>query len=186
MSKSGLFAHFGSKQKLQLATIERAKEIFDQAVLQPAGETTVGTERLWRLCDVWLWHLEDRVFPSGYFFTGAFLEYGPRQGPLASSLQQIAMIWMKSIERSVQQAQDKKELRSEPSAERMAFELNAMLVGAYWARLAGYGDAYSTARVTILSRLRSGATHRIPSDAFKSVNTWRRYLRAHVKRSSGK
>src|SRR5436190_22874103 len=71
MSKSGLFAHFGSKRKLQLATIERAKGIFDNAVLAPMEGSTNGVVQLWSLCDLWIGHLEASVFPSGYFFTGA-------------------------------------------------------------------------------------------------------------------
>jgi hypothetical protein len=65
MSKSGLFAHFGSKLKLQLATVERAQAIFEQAVLQPGEKNMSGIVRLWSLCDLWLKHLEGRVFPSG-------------------------------------------------------------------------------------------------------------------------
>src|SRR5579863_2130577 len=61
MSKSGLFAHFGSKQKLQLATIERAKQIFENAVLEPVEGSTKGILRLWSLCDLWIKHLEANV-----------------------------------------------------------------------------------------------------------------------------
>jgi AcrR family transcriptional regulator len=186
MSKSGLFAHFGSKEKLQLATIEQAKQIFDRQVLQPAEESTGGIEQLWSLCDFWLKHLEDGLFPSGYFFTGAFLEYGQRKGPLANRLQEQAKGWMKAIQRSVQQAQSRKELNKEPSAERMAFELNAMLVGAYWSHSAGNWDAYSEARFVIFGKLQNWATNKIRSRALRSVNIWLAYLRARAKRTSGK
>ena len=97
MSKSGLFAHFGSKRKLQLATIERAKGIFDNAVLTPMEGSTNGVVRLWSLCDLWIGHLEASVFPSGYFFTGAFMEYGEHAGPLAGSLRTVIKTWLKSL-----------------------------------------------------------------------------------------
>jgi AcrR family transcriptional regulator len=186
MSKSGLFAHFGSKEKLQLATLEQAKQIFDRQVLQPVEESTGGIERLWSLCDLWLKHLENGLFPSGYFFTGAFLEYGQRKGPLANRLQEQAKGWMKAIQRSIQQAQRRKELNKEPSAERMAFELNAMLVGAYWSHSSGNWDAYSEARFIVFGKLQDWATDKIKARALRSVNTWLKYLKARAKRTSGK
>jgi len=80
MSKSGLFAHFGSKRKLQLATIERAHEIFEKRVLTPLVERgPKGIFRIWILCDLWSKHLETRLFPSGYFFTGAFMSPDSQQ-----------------------------------------------------------------------------------------------------------
>src|SRR5207244_4002953 len=80
MSKSGLFAHFHSKQALELATVEMAREVFADAVLRPAQGSRGGIERLWNLCDLWLQHIERRVFPGGFFFTGAFFEYAHRPG----------------------------------------------------------------------------------------------------------
>src|SRR5438105_8711603 len=58
MSKSGLFAHFGSKQSLALATIDRASEIFREEVILPVQDNKEGLERLWNLCDLWLEHME--------------------------------------------------------------------------------------------------------------------------------
>ena len=181
MSKSGLFAHFGSKQKLQLATIEQANGIFDQEVIAPAQETAKGVARLWTLCDLWIGHLEGRLFPSGYFFTGAFFEYGDRNGPLASRLGAVTKAWLQSLKQSVQQAQHIGELKSEPESAEMALELNTILVGAYWAHLAELGDPYSAARIAIVSRLRNWATEKIPSRAFESVRAWKSYLRARAK-----
>src|ERR1700690_560651 len=87
MSKSGLFAHFGSKQKMQLATIARAAGIFDEQVIEASERRSKeGIARLWRLCELWITHLDAGVLPSGYFFTGAFFEYAERRGPLANSL----------------------------------------------------------------------------------------------------
>ena len=179
MSKSGLFAHFGSKQKLQLTTVAVAKAIFENEVLDPV-EGIKGIVRVWTLCDLWLRHLEDRAFPSGYFFTGVFMEYGERPGSLTASLRGVIKTWLKSLEQSIRQAQDMEELQSKPDAEAMAFELNALLVGAYWAHLAGSGSAYSAARLAVVSRLRNWATDRIPSRVLKSLGAWKRYLRTRA------
>src|SRR4051812_13335396 len=68
MSKSGLFAHFGSKEELQLATVEKAQEVYEADVIKPAIEAAEGLERLEALCERFLSHVEREVFPGGCFF----------------------------------------------------------------------------------------------------------------------
>ena len=84
MSKSGLYAHFKSKEELQLATIERADEIFAREVLDRARAHPEGLPRLWALADEFLSHIERDVFPGGCFFAavGGGVQHapGPRQG----------------------------------------------------------------------------------------------------------
>src|SRR5215813_5425076 len=70
MSKSGLYAHFGSKEELQLATIETAQEIFDREVTTPGMAAPKG-EQLYAMCDAFLSHVEREVFPGGCFFASA-------------------------------------------------------------------------------------------------------------------
>src|SRR5947208_12442294 len=65
MSKSGLYAHFKSKEELELATIETAAEVFDRDVLGPASESPGGLKRVLALSEAFLQHLEKRVFPGG-------------------------------------------------------------------------------------------------------------------------
>src|ERR1700687_4485348 len=90
MSKSGLFVHFGSKEKLEMAVVERAYDIFNGRILLPAEEeVTPGIERVWTLCNLWLEFIEDRMLPGGYFFTGAFLERAPQDGDIARRVRQI-------------------------------------------------------------------------------------------------
>ena len=60
MSKSGLFVHFGSKEKLEMAVVERAYDIFNGRILLPAEEVTPGIERVWTLCNLWLEFIEDQ------------------------------------------------------------------------------------------------------------------------------
>ena len=76
MSKSGLYAHFGSKEQLQLATIDAALEIFDADVVEPAQSAAGPRERLSNLYDRFLDHVERRVFPGDCFFASAESELG--------------------------------------------------------------------------------------------------------------
>src|SRR6266852_4205596 len=95
MSKSGLFVHFGSKEKLEMAVVERAYDIFNGRILLPAEEeVTPGIERVWVLCDLWLEFVENRVLRGGYFFTGAFWERAPQDGAIARRIRQIIEEWL--------------------------------------------------------------------------------------------
>ena len=88
MSKSGLYAHFKSKEELQLATIERADEIFAREVLDRARARPEGLPRLWALADEFLSHIERDVFPGGCFFAAVAAEFAQAQaaGDLPESL----------------------------------------------------------------------------------------------------
>src|SRR5689334_23789123 len=85
MSKSGLFAHFGSKEELQLATIERANEIFDESVLEPAAASS-GLERLRALAEGYLRYIELDTFPGGCFFASVLAEVDMHPGPVRDRL----------------------------------------------------------------------------------------------------
>ena len=76
MSKSGLYAHFGSKEELQLATIEAAREIFIREVMAPAFDVPDGLDRLLAVCNGFLSHVERLVFPGGCFFSAAAADVG--------------------------------------------------------------------------------------------------------------
>jgi AcrR family transcriptional regulator len=75
MSKSGLFAHFGFKEELQLATVEHAREIFLTEVIEPALKLPQGIDRLRALCEAWVSYVERAVFPGGCFFSTTTPEF---------------------------------------------------------------------------------------------------------------
>lgn len=79
ISKSGLYAHFGSKQELQLATVDEAERILDAEVVQPALAAQPGLAQLVAVCEEFLDYLRRRVFPGGCFFAAAALEMAPAQ-----------------------------------------------------------------------------------------------------------
>ena len=82
ISKSGLYAHFGSKQELQLATVEEAGRIFAEEVVQPALAAPAGLAQLVAVCEAFFDYLQRRTFPGGCFFAAAALEMGTRPGPV--------------------------------------------------------------------------------------------------------
>jgi AcrR family transcriptional regulator len=87
MSKSGLFVHFGSKENLETAVVERASVLFFDHVLIPTEEEGLeGIERVWALCDLWLKFVENRVFPGAYFFSGAYLQCAGLSGSIPDRL----------------------------------------------------------------------------------------------------
>jgi AcrR family transcriptional regulator len=86
MSKSGLYAHFGSKQELQLATVEEAGRNFTDEVIRPALAAPAGRAQLEAVCEAFFEHLQRRTFPGGCFFAGAVLEMGTRPGPVKEAV----------------------------------------------------------------------------------------------------
>src|SRR6478752_5942384 len=82
MSKSGLYAHFGSKEELQLATVAEAERILTDEVIQPALAAEPGLAQLAAVCEAFFSYVERRVFPGGCFFAATALEMGTRAGPV--------------------------------------------------------------------------------------------------------
>ena len=80
MSKSGLFAHFGSKEELQLAAIEHARQMYVDQVILPGLAHSSGIATLYGLCDRYVALMERRVFPGGCFFAAAMAEFDARPG----------------------------------------------------------------------------------------------------------
>lgn len=159
MSKSGLFAHFGSKEELQLATIETARAVFIREVIGPAFEAERGLPRLWKLCDIWLAYVEGGVFRGGCFFAAAAAEFDSRPGPVRDLIAGIMKTWLGMLQRAVAEAQAAGQLDAEAAPVQLAFEFNALEMGANWAfQLHDDRQAFARARAAILARLRHLAT----------------------------
>ena len=130
MSKSGLYAHFGSKLDLQLATIESARETFIAEVLIPALSAPQGIRRLFAACEAFLSHVERQVFPGGCFFAAAAAEVGTRPGPVRDAVAAQQSDWIELLERLGRKALQLRELEPDVDPTQLAFELNAVLVAA--------------------------------------------------------
>ena len=153
MSKSGLFAHFGSKEELQLATIATARELFRETVLRPAFAVTPGVARLLALCQAWLDYGDRRLFRGGCFFAAATLEFDGRPGAVRDRLTQEMHDWLKLLARLIQQAQTQGELSTAIAPEQLAFELHALFWGANWLLQLDDGTALPKAKTAIYQRL---------------------------------
>ncbi len=159
MSKSGLFAHFGSKEDLQLATIETARTVFIREVILPAFEAERGVPRLWKLCDVWLSYVQGGVFSGGCFFAAAASEFDSRPGPVRDRIAGIMKEWLVTVRRAIVESQEAGQLNTDVDPTQLAFEFNSFELGANWAfKLYGDKQAFARARESILERLRRHST----------------------------
>ena len=125
MSKSGLFAHFGSKEELQLATVDHAAALFVAEVIDPARSAPRGLARIWALCDHMIGYSERQVFPGGCFFAATSFEYNNRPGPVRDRIESMIRSWLSYLEHAVEQAQEAGELDPNLSAREIAFQLDA-------------------------------------------------------------
>lgn len=159
MSKSGLFAHFGSKEDLQVATVEAARAIFIREVIKPAFESTQGLLRLWKLCDIWLSYVQSGVFRGGCFFAAAAAEFDSRPGQVRDRIAEIMKEWLSTLRSAIIEAQQAGQLDKDIDATQLAFEFNSLELGANWA-FQLYGDmrAFKRAREAIRERLSRFAT----------------------------
>jgi AcrR family transcriptional regulator len=125
MSKSGLFAHFGSKEELQLATVDHAAALFVAEVIAPARSAPRGLARVWALCDHMVDYTERQVFPGGCFFACTSFEFNNKPGPVRDRIEHMLRSWLSYLEHAVEQAQQSGELDPSLSAREVAFQLDA-------------------------------------------------------------
>lgn len=131
MSKSGLYAHFGSKQELQLATIEEAERVFDLEVIQPASAVAdPGLAQLVAVCDLFFEHLRRHTFPGGCFFASAMLEMGTRPGPVKERIALFQQRFVGLIFEFAQQAQEAGQIPAEEDLILLVFDLSGMILAA--------------------------------------------------------
>jgi AcrR family transcriptional regulator len=156
ISKSGLFAHFGSKEELQLATVDHAASLFREEVIAPARAAPKGVARVWALCDHMVDYAERQVFPGGCFFACTSAEFNNRPGPVRDRIVEMVGTWLSYLEHAVEQAQQAGELDQSLSAREIAFQLDSFAQAAN-AQYQMFRDAqvFDEARRAVRERLES-------------------------------
>ncbi|GAA3060093.1 TetR/AcrR family transcriptional regulator [Pseudonocardia yunnanensis] len=127
MSKSGLYAHFSSKEELQLAIITAAEDVFATQVVLPARKQPDALSRLTALCERFLSYVDQKVFPGGCFFASAGAELDTHPGPVRDALARSQSTWNDTVIEFVERAQEDGAIRPDEEASQLAFELNAFL-----------------------------------------------------------
>jgi AcrR family transcriptional regulator len=130
MSKSGLSAHFGSKQELQLATVTEAARIFDEEVVRPALAAPTGLGQLTAVCEAFFEHLERHIYPSGCFWASAILKISTPPGPVKDLVAAFQARFGDLIRGFAAAALARRELPAGEDPDRLAFELNGIMLAA--------------------------------------------------------
>jgi AcrR family transcriptional regulator len=156
MSKSGLYAHFGSKEELQLATVATAEEIFEAEVLAPARRVPAGRDGLIALADAFLDHLRNRVFPGGCFFDGAAAELHARGGPVRDRVAAFQAGWMALMRHHLALAREQGDLPADEDLDQVLFDVSAYLTMAH-SMFTFTGDERALDRAARAVRTRLGA-----------------------------
>jgi AcrR family transcriptional regulator len=154
MSKTGIFSHFGSKRELQLATVEAAKQVFLERVVQPALAQPRGALRLTAMLHHWLDYVEKIVFRGGCFFAAASAEFDSRPGAVRNQIAIHTKAWLVGLEDEIRFAATSGQFRSSVDAAQLAFELHSYVQEANWAfKLFHDKSAFERARRAIAQRI---------------------------------
>lgn len=159
VSKAGVFAHFGSKEQLQLATIRAAVGRFTDEVVAPALDAPDGLDRLVVLCERWLGYSQSGPFPGGCFFFNVAAEYDAKPGRVRDEIAAARRLWLDAYEAVISSAQRRGEVDVGLDPADLAFELDALGMAAnLHARLCDDPTAHDRARAAMFARLRAVAT----------------------------
>ncbi len=158
LSKSGVFALFGSKEELQLATVRAAQRIYLDVVVAPAMRLPPGLGRIWELCRLWMEYSRTRVFQGGCFFYAVGAEFDARPGRIRDVLASGDQAWHGTVLAELEAARVAGELHEDADVEQLAFELMSFLEYANAMSLLHGGEVpYDRARRSVLLLLRSEA-----------------------------
>ncbi|MFG1685475.1 TetR/AcrR family transcriptional regulator [Nonomuraea sp. NPDC049269] len=154
MSKSGVLGHFGSKEALQLAVLDRAGEVFRAEVWEPVVRIEPGMPRLRALCETWISYLERGVFPGGCFFVAAAHEFDGRAGAVRDAVEARFDTWRARLLKETRRAVAAGDLPGGIDADQLVFELIGLVMSLNHAlQLHGDRQAVTWARRAVRARL---------------------------------
>ena len=131
MSKSGVFAHFGSREELQISVINEYHARFEQEVFYPAMEVERGVARLRALFGNWMQRSSVEI-DSGCIYISGAVEFDERTGPVRDALAQSVMVWHSALRRSIEQAKERGELRADVDPDQILFEIHGLILALHY------------------------------------------------------
>jgi len=168
MSKSGVFAHFGSREELQISVIREYHARFEEEVFFPAMNEPRGVPRLRALFERWLRRVSVEV-DSGCIYISGAVEFDDRPGPVRDALAQMVLAWHAALSRAIRLAMEAGDLRTDTEPDQMLFELHGLILALHHdARFLRTPGALERARAgfeRVLSHYRTAASADLPSAA---------------------
>lgn len=159
MSKSGLFAHFGSKEDLQIETVRRARDVFIAKIVEPASSMDDGVLKLAGLLSNWIDYVKSDVFRGGCFFFAVSAEMDDRPGRVRDLIAHLTMSWVKVIEEQIRRSVELGELDRQTDVELLSFRFHGYVQEANWFyRLHERKDSFELARKSIIADLEKRIT----------------------------
>lgn len=131
MSKSGVFAHFGSREELQISVIREYHTRFEQEVFYPAMQAPRGVPRLRALFANWMKRTSIEI-DSGCIYISGAVEFDDRTGPVRDALANSVMTWQAAMKRAIQQCKECGEIRDDVSEDQMLFEIHGLILALHY------------------------------------------------------
>ena len=173
MSKSGVFAHFGSREELQISVVREYHQKFSEEVFEPAMSAPRGLPRLRALFDRWFKRVSVEIDAGCIYISGA-VEFDDRPGPVRDALIDSVRIWLAAMTRAVVQARESGQLRPDADEHQIAFEIHGLILALHYEarflRTPGSIARANTGFANILARYGSPAAKKRVAVAKDSVS----------------
>ena len=131
MSKSGVFAHFGSREDLQVSVVWEYHQRFRAVVFDPAMQRARGLPRMRALFENWVHHINAEI-AEGCLFTSGAVQFETQEGPVREALSESVSTWLNALRKAVQQAVDMGQLRADCDAALMAFKIHGLVLSLHY------------------------------------------------------
>lgn len=131
MSKSGVFAHFGSREELQISVIREYHVRFEQEVFYPAMNAPRGVARLRAMFAHWMQRTSIEI-DSGCIYISGAVEFDDRAGPVRDALASSVLTWLAAMKRAIEQSKELGQLRADVSPDQMLFEIHGLILALHY------------------------------------------------------
>ena len=165
MSKSGVFAHFGSREELQISVIREYHQRFEGEVFYPAIRAARGLPRLVAMFDRWVQRVSEEL-DSGCIYISGATEFDDRPGPVRDALAAMVQAWHDALRKAIELARTEGHLRSDAEAAQVAFEIHGLI-------LALHHDARFLRATGAVERARIGFEHVLERYVTPAAPAWR-------------